>query len=713
MLYVVVTEQTERSDRLGARGGHSRFHAPAFCISAAVFVLMAGGFASDAAAQTSIAELFRKARAGRTAEQLNKEERQSKSADTQNATPAAEVQSESAASNDALDTTPPDAVDATPNESTNAQNADAPAKQQHEVEQYVRVGVDNRVTMHVADLPLAEAMRMISEPTQRNIILAKGVTGTVTATLYDVTFEAALEAMLISNGLGYRTQGAFIFVFPLEDLERFREAERKIETRVFRLSYVRANDLKSLIEPLKSRIGKIAFTPASNVGLGGSTGPTDTHGDAHSGVEMIIATDYEDVLDDMEDLIRKVDVRPDQVLIEATLLRATLTEQNALGIDFTTVGGIDFTELNSTSPAAQSITTGLTPPNKLMETTLTARTDFNANVPNGGFTFGIIKDQIGAFVRALETITDIDIIANPKVLALNKQFGQVIVGRRDGYLTTTITETTAVQTVEFLETGTILTFRPFIGNDGYVRMEIHPKDSTGGLSAANLPFEQTTEVTTNVMVKDGHTILIGGLFREVTTSNRSQVPGLGNLPGLGALFRSTDDSTVREEVIVLLTVRIIKPEVDTKASDELNEDIERIRVGMRKGVQWFGRERLAQAHYNWALEHLSRGDVGRALWDAEIARITFPRHVEAFKLSEQLKGQRTWETEASTIRSWVRDQILKDHGIELPPFGRPAPPFIIPTIEDMEGGEIDMDANPPADEGSDEAASVRKEATRE
>lgn len=562
-------------------------------------------------------------------------------------------------------------------------------------EQYVKVGVDNRITMHVANLPLSDAVRMLSEPTHRNIILAKGVTGSVSATLYNVTFEAALEAMLLSNGLGYRIEGNFIFVYPLEELEKFRQAERKTETRIFKLSYVKALTVKDLIEPMKSGSGKISVTPEANVGLGGDAGPSDTHGDALSGADMVIVTDFVDRLDAMAEVIKQVDVRPEQVLIEATILRATLNEDNALGVDFTTVGGIDFTELSSTSPAAQDITTGQTPAAKLQETTLTARTDFNGNVPSGGFTFGIIKDQIGVFVRALETITDTDIIANPKVLALNKQWGQVIVGRRDGYLTTTITETTAVQTVEFLETGTILAFRPYIGNDGFVRMEIHPKDSTGGLTAANLPFEQTTEVTTNIMVRDGNTILIGGLFREVATSNRSQVPGLGNIPGLGAIFRSTGDNTVREEVIILLTVHIVKPELDSKASDELNEDVERFRVGMRKGVQWFGRERLAQAHYTWALQHLARGDTNRALWDAELAYITFPKHVEALKLAEKLKNQRIWECEASAIRGYIRDRIMEERGEVKPPFGRPAPPYEIPHPADMESyGEIEVVEEP-------------------
>src|SRR5690606_22423310 len=112
-----------------------------------------------------------------------------------------------------------------------------------------------------------------------------------------------------------------------------------------------------------------------------------------------------------------------------------------------------------------------------------------------------------------------------------------LVGREDGYLTTTTTDTTTVQTVQFLRTGTRLVFRPYIGDDGYIRLEVHPEDSDGQV-VAGLPSKTTTEVTTNVLVKDGHTVVIGGLFRESDSRTRSQVPGLGELPIVGALFRN-------------------------------------------------------------------------------------------------------------------------------------------------------------------------------
>lgn len=568
----------------------------------------------------------------------------------------------------------------------------------------VQFGPDNRVTIHMSGVPLADGLRMLSSRAKRNIVLTTGAEGTVSVSLYDVSFERALEAILTANRLVHRVEGDCVYVYTMEELARMEAANRKVSSRVFRLQHLNGAAAKELVDPmLTPNIGRAAVTPAASKGLGGATAggsgssssggsggsSKDTEGDALAGEDALLVTDYEDQLERIAEALRLLDVRPRQVLVEATILRATLNEDNALGIDFTTVGGIDFQELSSISPAAQSVTTGLTPSDKLNETTFTARTDFNGAVPTGGFTFGIIKDQIGLFIRALEQITDTSVLANPKMLALNKQLGQVIVGRRDGYLTTTVTETTTVQTVEFLETGTVLTFRPFIGEDGTIRMEIHPKDSTGGLTPTGLPFEQTTEVTTNIMVKDGHTILIGGLFREVTQASRAQMPFLGNIPILGAAFRTTQDATIREEVIILLTVHVVKPDEMLAASEELREDTERFRLGMRRGLQWLGRERLAQAHFRWATEHLARGDLDQALWDTELAIHNYPRHVPAAKLREQLRSRRSWESESSAIRSFVRDRIAEENGITLPPYGRPGPPWVLP---DGFAGPTGMDA---------------------
>jgi len=124
-----------------------------------------------------------------------------------------------------------------------------------------------------------------------------------------------------------------------------------------------------------------------------------------------------------------------------------------------------------------------------------------------GLTVGFSSGNVQAIITALERVTDTTLLANPKVLAVNKQEGIVYIGRKIGYESqTTQTQTSTTQSVEFLETGTRLAFRPFIGNDGYIRMDIYPKDSDGALKQNNIPDETSTELRTNVVVKDGQTL---------------------------------------------------------------------------------------------------------------------------------------------------------------------------------------------------------------
>lgn len=532
-------------------------------------------------------------------------------------------------------------------------------------EAVVRVKAKDRVEIHVADLPLATVLRMLSAQSLRNIVASPQARGTVTADLFDVSFHEALEAILSMNGCGYEERGRFIYVYTLAELAQMRAARQVEEftTRLFRLSYVSVKDVQPLIQPLLSKDGKIAGTPKAEEGL--DTSDTKAGGDSHSGPDVIVVFDTASRMQHIEKVIREIDVRPRQVLIEATILRADLGEDNAMGIDFNIVSGVDFEMLNSVSPGVTDLTTGQVPTVELNNTNTTIRTDFNSAVPAGGLSVGIIKDQIALFLRALEQVTDTTILANPKILALNKQRGLVMVGRRDGYLTTTVTETTAVQTVEFLETGTRLVFRPFIGDDGYVRMELHPEDSSGQLNESNLPFETTTEVTTNILVRDGHTILIGGLFRESTNRVRNQVPIVGNIPGLGALFRGSSDATEREEVIILLTVHIVKDnEKYAELGDQLADEISRLRVGMRRGVLISGRERLALAHYHKALQHYKAGRLDKALWDARMALHISPQHLPAMRLKDKLATRHSCDYREGAIRDFIRRRVMGKTGLE-------------------------------------------------
>jgi type IV pilus assembly protein PilQ len=539
----------------------------------------------------------------------------------------------------------------------------------------VAVSDEGTVEIHVNDASLVEVLRMLSLQSQKNIICSKDVRGTVTANLYNVTIREALDQILHMNGYSYREKGNFINVYTTKEMQALEEAERKTNTEVFRLYYTPALNAMTMIRPVLSQSAQVSATTPALAGI--PAGGTDVGGGSHATEDMIVVTDFPDNLDKVRRILKEIDRRPQQVLIEATILRASLTEDNALGVDFNILAGVNFNQIidNAGGQLIGANTQGtdtLTMGSQGMGSIGTGNS-FTSQVP-GGLKLGFISDNVSVFLAALEGVTDTTILANPKVLALNKQKGEVIVGRKDGYVTSTTTDTATVQTVEFLDTGTKLIFRPFVGEDGYIRMELHPEDSSGGLSGANLPFKITTEMTSNIMVKDGHTIVIGGLFRESSEAAKSQVPFLGNLPLAGMLFRNQRDRTTREEVIMLLTPHIIKDDsaFDKIAKDELRK-ADQLRIGVRKGMMPWGRERLAESEYEKALAAYNKPKRNnqKVLWHLNAALNLNPKFVEAIELKQQVGGKELNTIDNSSVRRLVTRMILNDRvGGATPP---PAP----------------------------------------
>ncbi|MCC6422657.1 MAG: secretin and TonB N-terminal domain-containing protein [Phycisphaerales bacterium] len=534
----------------------------------------------------------------------------------------------------------------------------------------VAVSPAGTVEIHVDDASLVQVLRMLSLQSQRNIIASKEVHGTVTANLYDVTIKEALDAILRANGYAYREKGNFIYVYSAKELAELEKSERKMQTEVFRLYYTPAANAVNMIKPVLSAESQTSFTTPASSGL--ESGTNDLGGSSHAGEDMLVITDYPDNLEKVRKIIKEIDRRPQQILIEATILRASLSEDNSLGVDFTVLGGVDFNALsavNESSTTGTGLNQALT--GSIMESgkagAINDRGFVAGRAGGGGLNIGVVKNNVGVFVQALEGITDTVVLANPKVLALNKQKGEVIVGRKDGYMTSTTTESSTVQTVEFLETGTRLVFRPYIGDDGYIRMEIHPEDSSGGLAGqANLPFKITTEVTSNVMVKDGNTIVIGGLFREDSNTTRGQVPFLGNLPLAGALFRKQSDHTLREEVIILLTPHIVKDDAAySSLSEEALKEAETLRVGVRQGMMPWGRERLAESSYESAVAEMKKPnpDRQRALWHLNCATNLNPKFIEAIHMKEMLTGHQVTAVDNSMIREFVAKAVLADRAV--------------------------------------------------
>ncbi|MBN1554059.1 MAG: hypothetical protein JXA11_04885, partial [Phycisphaerae bacterium] len=246
------------------------------------------------------------------------------------------------------------------------------------------------------------------------------------------------------------------------------------------------------------------------------------------------------------------------------------------------------------------------------------------------------------------------------------------------YLTTVVTDTSAIQQVEFLETGTRLIVRPFVGANDHVRLEIHPEDSNGQVAPVEeggpaLPRKTTSEVTTNIIVRDGKTVVIAGLFRDQVQTTRRQVPLLGDIPWMGTLFRSTVDTTTRSEVIVLITPHIIRDTSAEAVGERMRGVAERYRIGARQGLRWWGRNRLSANYLKWANQAWTEGDLEKARWWLDLCLSLQPDLVEAMLLKERMTDEAGWAnppqfTDARFIVTrMLMQEIGRDVDTVLPP----------------------------------------------
>ncbi|MEN6428857.1 MAG: hypothetical protein ABFE13_26210 [Phycisphaerales bacterium] len=477
---------------------------------------------------------------------------------------------------------------------------------------------------------IKQALSLLGQYSKRNIVPSAGVDGQVTVTaLYDVTFEEALAAIL-GYGFKYKQEGSFIRVYTADQYKKMQEDPERMVHRVITLYYITAEEAMKLVEPVlsgsasaKVQSSTVAETSVTVVETG--VGTSKGGGNDPANNDMLVVYDYPENIERAEAVIREADVRPKQVLIEASITAVTLKEDMQFGIDWNLLTGvaIDNWAANINGYGTKAETAGF------------------AKTPGGtGLTVAFSADNIQAIITALESITDTTVLANPKILAVNKQEGVVYIGDKYGYLAqqTQNQVGSTSSSVDFLETGTRLAFRPYIGNDGYIRMDIYPKDSTGGIETKgtdNLPWERTTELRTNVVVKDGQTVVIGGLFRNKVETIKSQVPLLGNLPIMGALFRGTTESAKREEVLVILTPHIIEEPAETNG-DAAVEDTRRVFEGANNGLMGIDNIKLADDAYARASRCYLEGDVEKAMFNLKIALTLRPTYLEALRLRERI-----------------------------------------------------------------------------
>ena len=557
--------------------------------------------------------------------------------------------------------TPPTdkATDAPASQSLTSED-DTPAAEPEQ--KLVTMTKEGTYELAVDNVDVRLTLQRLSTRGRRSIIISQGVTGNVTLNLYHVTLDEAIDAVLTAAELGSVNKGSFVYVYTQAEFIAMRQKE----TKVFRLSYIRDTSALALITPALSNEGTVGSSPEV----------TQEWGDNEEGKmesvfrpaeDLLVITDFPENLKEVSRILQQVDVRPPQVLIEVTIMTARLNDNTALGVNL------------------QGSFTGL----KNMKE-LTIDSPFNADTGSDGAPFSMTMEwsDITAVIEALEAVTDTTVVANPKLQVVNRQMAHILIGKEEGYITTIMTDTYTSETVEYLQTGTQLHVMPYIAADGFVQLHIYPEISEGAVtvpvgSTTALPNKDTTQAMTTVLCKNGNTVVVAGLFRERMKSSRSQVPVAGDIPVLGDLFGNVRDEVVREEVIILLTPHIITPFIDNAVGDHLLDEVERTRVGARKGLRWFSRTKMSDFYMQQARKAAREGDDGLVRWNVNLATYLSPKMSSAISLQEEITQQAYWTNQPKYCRTrWVIGRMLsQETGVPLETFTSPDRPLDVNAID--------------------------------
>jgi type IV pilus assembly protein PilQ len=421
-----------------------------------------------------------------------------------------------------------------------------------------------RIDLDLKDADIHNVLRLLADVGQVNIVTADNVQGSVTIRMRNVPWDQALDVVLQSKGLGMIRQANMIRVAPLGDLEKEREmqiARRQqevklapLETRLIPISYATASAIQERAQPLLSERGTMAVDERTN---------------------LLIVRDIAGNLNQIEELARSLDTQTPQVLVEARIVEATSRYLRDVGIQW---GG------DATFSAATGNPTGVAFPNSVGITggasdnntptaglspfaNQVANPNFAVNLPavvgagQGGalgLTFGSINNNFNLALRlsAAEASGMLRILSSPRILTLDNTEARISQGT---LLPFSQVSAQGVQTT-FQEAKLQLLVRPHVTADGSVSMRVkinRDEPDFNQTSADGDPTILKREAETELLVMDGHTAVIGGIYTRNTGRNLDQVPFFGDIPLLGLLFQRRRASDTRSELVIFLTPRIV------------------------------------------------------------------------------------------------------------------------------------------------------------
>ena len=442
-------------------------------------------------------------------------------------------------------------------------------------------------SMEVQDADLRQFLCKLSQESGMNILPSSGVSGQISLSLHDVDLDAALNAIVKSQGLSLQHDGNIVVISTDEEIRRVHHQSRQLKMRIYHPNYVSAAEISRLINPMLSSEGRYSATSPEQSGIGFDETDRERQLDQR---DAVIVQDYAEILGQVDQIVAEMDVPPLQVQIEARILRVRLTEEYRNGLEF-----------HRLPCRANCATTA--PEMSLKQANLTC--------------------AVPVFLRSLGKQGAVEVIATQQIQVLNKHRAEMVIGDRMGL------RSGSGRPVAMMDTGTRLVFRPSISADGFVRMEIHPEHNQMTVGQQKRAVQHSySELTTHVMVQDGASLVLGGMISETPITVRSSSL-VGSLPVVGHSFRNRPESLQRSELMVVVTPRIIT-EGTTSAGELLPPE------SMTSAEQTASDRHIANAHYQRAVEHYQRGNFVKARQQV----VALSRHqqpsAEVIRLSRQI-----------------------------------------------------------------------------
>ena len=435
-----------------------------------------------------------------------------------------------------------------------------------------------KISLDFQDIEVRRVLQLLADFTGINMVAADTVQGNITLRLKDVPWDQALDIILKTKNLDKRRNGSVIWIAPVAELIKSEDDEAKaiaqsiklapIQTEYIQLSYAKVADVLKLLQD--SRNGKNAGNNngnnnADNLAL---ESLLSSRGSvvADTRTNTLIINDTSQNIDKVRKMIDLLDVSVKQVMIEARIVRATTDFTKEMGVKWgilsqgitknndLLVGGSDTTLWDLKTPDDDGKYT-ITRPDNL---------NVDLGVTGAGaskIAFGLISMSdfmLDLELSALQADGYGEVISTPKVLTADKQKAKVSSGQQIPYQTTSTAGGAATATTEFKDALLSLDVTPSITPDGKVQMDLLiTSDSPAGTAPNGEIILNKNEISTNVLVDNGETVVLGGIFEQQNSKSQTKVPFFGDIPYVGRLFRKDAKTESKRELLIFVTPRIV------------------------------------------------------------------------------------------------------------------------------------------------------------